>query len=191
MPYFLLFFLEKFIHLISPSNTKYNTGGHLVIIDHAAPDGTTPHSTCAHLHRISEMAVVEEVLAAGFEWVANDVCLRVAGDSRTVPAWKAGILEGSDGDGEGMDLDCGSGNGNGNAVGATDRFVLKFRYVMWSFVFFVVLTIDFPCMCIGNLVDVSNRRWRCIACWGIGKRVGKRLWSGMEAFFVLYVSKMI
>ncbi|KAJ3194066.1 hypothetical protein HK101_003571 [Irineochytrium annulatum] len=61
-------------------------GGHLVVIDHAAIDG----SQCTYakdLHRIDETWVVNEITSAGFEFVEADNTLRYPADQRNTPAW--------------------------------------------------------------------------------------------------------
>jgi hypothetical protein len=78
-------------------------GGHLVVIDHSAIDGSGVSMT-KQLHRIDEAVVVNEVTGCGFELVGSEMCLRDAMDSRMGPAWQQDVT-----------------------VQRTDRFVLKFR----------------------------------------------------------------
>jgi predicted methyltransferase len=77
-------------------------GGTYVVIDHSAPAGSKFADTNT-LHRIDEQAVREEVLAAGFEYVASSDALRNPADPRTSPVFDPLIR------------------------GQTDQFVLKFR----------------------------------------------------------------
>ncbi|KAJ3327877.1 hypothetical protein HDU76_010973 [Blyttiomyces sp. JEL0837] len=90
-------FLSSVSRLLKP-------GGHLIVIDHAAIDGTGTSST-KELHRIDEVVVVDEVTRiAGLEFVGSENCLRDFEDSRLGPAWVQ----------------------DRNVV-KTDRFCLKFR----------------------------------------------------------------
>ncbi|KAJ3301444.1 hypothetical protein HDU76_005748 [Blyttiomyces sp. JEL0837] len=90
-------FLQKCYNLLKP-------GGHLIIIDHAAFDGSGT-SCCKDMHRIDERVVVEEVSEAGFELVKGEVVLRDQRDERNGVPWVAGT----------------------GALKFTDRFALKFR----------------------------------------------------------------
>ncbi len=62
-------------------------GGHLVVIDNAAKDGSALTATKT-LHRIDEAAVLAEVTAAGFTLDAKSDYLRVPGDPREQPFFK-------------------------------------------------------------------------------------------------------
>jgi predicted methyltransferase len=62
-------------------------GGHVVIIDNAAKDGSGISATQT-LHRIDEAAVVAELTAAGFALDAKSDYLRVPSDSRELPFFK-------------------------------------------------------------------------------------------------------
>ncbi|KAJ3411902.1 Lysophospholipid acyltransferase 1 [Chytridiales sp. JEL 0842] len=83
--------------------TLLKPGGHLVVIDHAAIDGSGA-SMSAQLHRIDEVLVVQEVTGVGFELVGTDMSLRDPSDARMTPAWQ-----------------------QNQTPQRTDRFALKFR----------------------------------------------------------------
>ncbi|MEE2526578.1 hypothetical protein V0U79_09380 [Hyphobacterium sp. HN65] len=77
-------------------------GGVFLVVDHRAEDGTGDSMAGVH-HRIDEAFVREEVLAAGFELVAESDLLANPDDSRTTSVFDPSIR------------------------GNTDRFVLLFR----------------------------------------------------------------
>jgi predicted methyltransferase len=77
-------------------------GGLLIIVDHAAADGSGTRDTDT-LHRIDIETVKREVLAAGFVLESESDILRNPGDPRTASVFDAAIK------------------------GKTDQFVLKFR----------------------------------------------------------------
>jgi predicted methyltransferase len=62
-------------------------GGHLVIIDNAAKNGSGLADTKT-LHRIDEAAVIEEVTKAGFTVEAKSDYLRAPSDPREQPFWE-------------------------------------------------------------------------------------------------------
>lgn len=62
-------------------------GGHLVIIDNAAKNGSALADTKT-LHRIDEAAVIEEVTRAGFAVEAKSDFLRAPSDPREQPFWE-------------------------------------------------------------------------------------------------------
>ncbi|KAJ3106612.1 hypothetical protein HDU97_005977 [Phlyctochytrium planicorne] len=78
-------------------------GGHLVVIDHAAINGTGTNTT-RDLHRIDELTVTAEVSAFGFELVDAFHGLRDPNDTKTGAAWAQDAPQ-----------------------VRTDRFALKFR----------------------------------------------------------------
>jgi len=77
-------------------------GGVLVIVDHAAVDGSD-HSVTSTLHRIDEAAVRREIEAAGFVFEEASQVLRNPADDRTERVFESDIR------------------------GHTDQFVLRFR----------------------------------------------------------------
>ncbi|KAI8848604.1 hypothetical protein BC829DRAFT_443731 [Chytridium lagenaria] len=89
-------FLQTAYRLLRP-------GGCLVVIDHAAIDGSGSSMTKA-LHRIDEVTVVAEVTTFGFELVDSFTGFRDPMDERTGPAWQQDMPQ-----------------------IRTDRFALKFR----------------------------------------------------------------
>jgi predicted methyltransferase len=62
-------------------------GGHLVIIDNAAKNGSGLADTRT-LHRIDEAAVIDEVTKAGFAVDAKSDFLRAPSDPREQPFWE-------------------------------------------------------------------------------------------------------
>jgi predicted methyltransferase len=79
-------------------------GGVYVIIDHAAPDGTTIDTNPqTSLHRIDRAQVIREVTAAGFVLDGESNVLRNPADNRSVRVFE------------------------GDIRGRTDQFVLRFR----------------------------------------------------------------
>jgi predicted methyltransferase len=77
-------------------------GGIYLILDHAGAPGTGTGETST-LHRIDPKAVMREVLAAGFEFVAGSELLRHSGDPHTAKVFDPSIR------------------------GQTDQFIFKFR----------------------------------------------------------------
>ena len=77
-------------------------GGVYVILDHSAVDGSG-HEATSTLHRIDRQAVIDEVTAAGFEFVGDSDILANADDPRTANVFDAAIRR------------------------RTDQFLLKFR----------------------------------------------------------------
>jgi predicted methyltransferase len=77
-------------------------GGIFALIDHSAEPGSKDRDVKT-LHRVDEALVREEVLAAGFELVAESDLLRHPEDDRTINVFDAALR------------------------GKTDRFVYKFR----------------------------------------------------------------
>jgi len=77
-------------------------GGYFVIIDHSAQAGSGVRDTNT-LHRIDVDSVKSEVMAAGFEFVANSDLLANPGDPRTANVFDPSVR------------------------GKTDQFILKFR----------------------------------------------------------------
>jgi len=57
-------------------------GGHMVILDHAAPAGSGLNDTWT-LHRIDEQTVKNELEQAGFQLEASDDAFRNPADPRT------------------------------------------------------------------------------------------------------------
>ncbi len=77
-------------------------GGVFMVLDHAAKDDA-PDDVSSTLHRIKQSTVVEQVTAAGFEYVGEDMSVRNADDPRDKGVFDPSIR------------------------GETDQFVLKFR----------------------------------------------------------------
>jgi predicted methyltransferase len=77
-------------------------GGALIVIDHAAPDGSDV-SVTSSLHRIDQAQVVRELTAAGFVLEDESQLLRNPDDDRS-----ARVFE-------------------GDIRGRTDQFVMRFR----------------------------------------------------------------
>ena len=77
-------------------------GGIYLILDHAGAAGTGTAETST-LHRIDPKAVMREVLAAGFEFVAGSEVLRQSSDPHTAKVFDPSIR------------------------GRTDQFIFKFR----------------------------------------------------------------
>lgn len=65
-------------------------GGRFVVIDHAAPAGTSAAATKA-LHRLDEALVVEQVTAAGFTLGRTSDFLRDPSDDMSAPAFRVGF----------------------------------------------------------------------------------------------------
>lgn len=78
------------------------SGGTLIVLDHAAADGTGTSKT-NDLHRIDPAAVKSELIAAGFTFDGESDALRNPGDDHTKPIRDPSIK------------------------GNTDRFILKFK----------------------------------------------------------------
>ena len=66
------------------------TGGHLVVIDHAAKSGSGT-TAAKSLHRIDEKVVLEEFQSAGFKLEAESADLHNPDDSRELPFFKMHI----------------------------------------------------------------------------------------------------
>jgi predicted methyltransferase len=77
-------------------------GGIYLILDHAGAPGSGTGETSS-LHRIDPKAVMRDVMAAGFEFVAGSDLLRQAGDAHTAQVFDPSIR------------------------GKTDQFIFKFR----------------------------------------------------------------
>jgi len=77
-------------------------GGVYVVLDHSAK-ADAPDDVTSTLHRIKQATVIEQVTAAGFEYVGEDMSVRNADDPRDKGVFDPSIR------------------------GATDQFVLKFR----------------------------------------------------------------
>lgn len=77
-------------------------GGVLIIIDHAAPDGS-PNSAIDALHRIDQATLVSELETAGFVLEEESQVLRNPDDDRTLRVFEGAVR------------------------GRTDQFVLRFR----------------------------------------------------------------
>jgi predicted methyltransferase len=77
-------------------------GGTLLVLDHAAADGSGFTRT-DDLHRVDPAAVKAEVISAGFEFVGESAVLRNPEDDHTLPAFNPAVR------------------------GTTDRFIYKFR----------------------------------------------------------------
>jgi predicted methyltransferase len=77
-------------------------GGIYLILDHAGAPGTGTAETST-LHRIDPKAVMKEVLAAGFEFVAGSELLRQSSDPHTAKVFDPSVR------------------------GQTDQFIFKFR----------------------------------------------------------------
>lgn len=70
--------------------TALKPGGRLLIVDHAAKEGTGSSAT-ETLHRIDEQFAVAELRARGLEWVGSIPDLRNADDDRTVGVFDPAI----------------------------------------------------------------------------------------------------
>jgi predicted methyltransferase len=93
------------LDVVAMNKTLFNLlkpGGIYVVLDHAAAAGSGANETST-LHRIDAAKVKEEVLAAGFEFVAQSELLHNPNDMHVVPIFDPTIK------------------------GKTDRFILKFR----------------------------------------------------------------
>jgi predicted methyltransferase len=77
-------------------------GGVFIVLDHAAADDAAA-DVSSTLHRIKQSTVVEQVTAAGFEYVGEDMSMRNASDPKDKGVFDPSIR------------------------GTTDQFVLKFR----------------------------------------------------------------
>lgn len=77
-------------------------GGVFIVLDHSAK-ADAPADVSSTLHRIKQSTVIEQVTAAGFEYVGEDMSVRNADDPRDKGVFDASIR------------------------GVTDQFVLKFR----------------------------------------------------------------
>ena len=94
----------------SPDMAKFNRtifnslkpGGIFLVVDHVAAAGTGFTKT-DDLHRVDPLAVKQEIVAAGFEFVGESQALHNAADDHSSPAFDKAIR------------------------GKTDRFVYKFR----------------------------------------------------------------
>jgi len=81
--------------LLAQLNRALEPGGTLLVIDHAAPQGTgTKHSQ--KLHRVDEDYVKQELLSSGFVFVKSGQMLRNSHDSRKISPFRPEIRRKTD-----------------------------------------------------------------------------------------------